>query len=818
MTSSYFITPDISTPPITLPQHPYTFPLDPFQQHAISAIANDENVLVCAKTGSGKTLVGEYQIYHSLSKGKRVFYTTPIKSLSNQKFNDLKHQFKDATVGIMTGDIKFSPDAQIIIMTTEILRNLLYKKGTVMENIGFTASISMDNLDAVIFDECHYINDKDRGKVWEECMILLPREINLVLLSATLNRPEYFANWLGELKQKPIHLIQTKYRIVPLTHNLIDKDYKLIQIMNENEIYDEKQYINWLRYQEKLNDEKRDYERKVNNARRMGQEGVIEGKVHIVSFTHRMNETIKMLERDNLLPALFFVLSRKQCEHYANKVDGSLLSSNDTAVVRHIISFHLHKYMKDLEITPQYHQITNLLMRGIAFHHSGLLPLLKEIVELLFSKGYIKIMFCTETFAVGLNMPTKTVLFAGFKKYDEEMDGMRMLRTDEYIQMAGRAGRRGKDDKGIVIYLPDHEPVAPFDIKAMMKGSSPPILSRMNFHYDFILKTIQVSEKDETPKWLEIMEKSYWFQQHTEHVNNLKKEIEHISKQIKDIVIEDIYYKECEKRYDLELKIKTTANAERKENQRELNRLLNKQVGPKWISAWDNYSKLQKMEKELNLLNNDLNILEKYDTTVQPYINFLERIGYITHNNHLTLTKGDLTLKGILATEINEGHQILMTELYVQELLHRLSGRDLACILAYFQKEKDNEDTIPIRELDVSQEVYEVLIKIDEIKMSYMDIESKCGYSNADYWGTSTKMIEPIGKWLDGENASVICKNYNIFEGNFIRCIMKVANTLDEWLALATYCQHTEQINKIIEVRSKMIRDIVVSDSLYLHL
>jgi len=164
--SAYLIQPDLSTPPIDLPDHPYTFPLDPFQKHAIVAIAKDENVLVCAKTGSGKTLVGEYQIYHSLKKGKRVFYTTPIKSLSNQKFHDLKHMYPDATVGIMTGDIKFCPDAQIVIMTTEILPNLLYKKGTATEHLGLTASLSMEEVDAIIFDECQYNNDKDRGMVW----------------------------------------------------------------------------------------------------------------------------------------------------------------------------------------------------------------------------------------------------------------------------------------------------------------------------------------------------------------------------------------------------------------------------------------------------------------------------------------------------------------------------------------------------------------------------------------------------------------------------------------------------------------------------
>ena len=206
--------PDLKTE-APMVDHPFDFPLDPFQKHAIAAIAKDENVLVTAKTGSGKTLVGEYQIYHSLNKGKRVFYTTPIKSLSNQKFHDLKKIH--TSVGIMTGDIKFCPQADIVIMTTEILRNLLFRKG---KDVGIPLELSLDNLDSVVFDEVHYINDRDRGKVWEECLTMLPSEINVVLLSATIETPEHFANWLGEIKQKPIHLISTQYRVVPLVHCL----------------------------------------------------------------------------------------------------------------------------------------------------------------------------------------------------------------------------------------------------------------------------------------------------------------------------------------------------------------------------------------------------------------------------------------------------------------------------------------------------------------------------------------------------------------------------------------------------------------------
>lgn len=815
---SFLHTPDISKTPETLPPHPYTFPLDPFQQHAISAIANDENVLVCAKTGSGKTLVGEYQIYHSLSKGKRVFYTTPIKSLSNQKFYDLKHLFKDASVGIMTGDIKFCPDAQIVIMTTEILRNLLYKKGTTTEHLGLTASISMDSLDAVIFDECHYINDKDRGKIWEETMILLPRDVNLVMLSATLDHPEYFAKWLGELKQKPIHLIETQYRIVPLTHNLLDREYKLIPLMDSKEVYNEKVYLDWLRAQQGLQDERKAFQRKVKDARQSGFEGAVDGKVHTFSFTHQMNETIKMLEKEELLPALFFVLSRKQCEAYASKVDGSLLTSSDTAAVKHIISFHLHRHMKELEKVPQYHQIYDLLCRGIAFHHSGLLPLLKEIIEVLFSKGFVKIMFCTETFAVGLNMPTKTVLFAGFKKYDDQTGGMRMLRTDEYIQMAGRAGRRGKDDKGIVIYLPDREPVEPSEMKGMMKGSRPPIQSRMDFHYDFILKTIQASEPGQPLKWLNIMEQSYWFQQRQKQIKALHIDIAKCQKKMDELSVQEPFYSGCVMRFELEQKMKQTVNAARKEVQRQLDTLKNKQFGPKWTTAWTNYNLIETLRKELDELSNDIYILEAHQESITPAVKFLFEIGYLKSDSPLTLKNEDLTLKGILATEVNEGHQILMTEIYTREMLHNLSGEEIVTVLGCFMEEKETEDSPSIYELNVSDEVRNVLVKIKDMAQEYQTLEGSVGYAVQDYWKTSTQMIEPMRRWIEGENASIICQEHGLFEGNFIRSVMKMANMLDEWLAMATYCQHTEQVEKIMEVRQKIVRDIVISDSLYLHL
>jgi superfamily II RNA helicase len=819
---SYLHIPDLTKPPATVPSHPYQFPLDPFQQHAISAIEKDENVLVCAKTGSGKTLVGEYQIYHSLQKGKRVFYTTPIKSLSNQKFYDLKHAFPQASVGIMTGDIKFCPDAQVVIMTTEILRNLLYKKGTTTEHLGLTASISMENLDAVIFDECHYINDKDRGKVWEETMILLPPEVNLVMLSATLDHPEYLANWLGLLKQKPIHLIETQYRIVPLIHHVLDKHYKLVPIMTAKEVYQEKPYLDWIQSQKDKLAEKKEFQQRIVDTRRAGtKDGALDGKVVIHSFLYQMNEAIKMLQREELLPALFFVLNRKMCEHYADKVESTLLSASETASVKHIIGFHLHRHMKNLETVPQFHQLCSLLERGIAFHHSGLLPLLKEIVEILFSKGLVKMMFCTETFAVGLNMPTKTVLFAGLKKYDDQMGGMRMLRNDEYMQMAGRAGRRGKDDKGIVIYLPDRDPVDASEIKATMKGGKPPIMSRMDFHYDFILKTLQASHssgENQPLKWLQIMEQSYWFQQRQQQIKEIQRDVLASETKIKELSMDDATYQECATRHNLEQNIKQATNATRREMQRDLDRIKNRHFGPKWTKAWADYNTITNLRHDIENMQADLRELEHHQDSIYPSVQFLHQIGYLKHSNPLALTASDLTLKGVLATEVNEGHQILMTELYIQEWAHQLSGNDLVTILACFQEDKGNEESPSIYKVDIPEEVRIVLLKINQQAMQYCKKEEEIGYPIPDYWNISTRMLEPMRRWMQGENASVICQEHDLFEGNFIRSVMKMANMLDEWLSMAMYCQHVEQVEKTLEVRQRIIRDIIISDSLYLHL
>ncbi len=792
-----------------IPSHPYSFSLDPFQEYAFSAISKGENVLVCAKTGSGKTLVGEYQIYDSLRRNKRVFYTSPIKSLSNQKFNDLKKQFPEATVGIMTGDIKFCPDAQIVIMTTEILRNLLYKKDTTTEHLGLTASLTLEDVDAVIFDECHYMNDPDRGKVWEETMMKLPADVRLILLSATLNRPERIASWLGDLKKRPIHLIETQYRVVPLTHYVIGKNNKLMMFMDEKEQYQERVYSDWLRGRAQEEKEHRQFQQRVQEVKSIGTKGGVDHKIYHTKYIHRLNQTVQHLEEKELLPALLFVFSRKQCESYAEHIEKSLLDTSDTATVKHILSFHLHRYREQLEKTPQYHQLIELLYRGIAFHHSGLLPILKEAVELLFARGYVKLLVCTETFAVGLNMPTKTVLFAGLRKFDDRVGGLRVIRNDEYFQMAGRAGRRGKDDRGVVIYLPEGEPLSSQEMYSIMKGDKPEVTSRMDFHVDFILKTIH--SNGATVEWDTVIRETYWYQARMREEKEWEEKRMALQRQIDAVEKVEPYWSESMKCRDLEQRIKQSVNAQKRDLQRQLESLKNRQLGPQWKKVGEAIQRYDGLEKAMERLLEEKVFIGSWTDHVDQSIGFLRENGFIQSDSL------HLTLKGTLATEVNEGHPILLTEFYVSSLWKGMTDEEWVMFLSAFleQREEEGEE---INKMSGSLAMKERLYWLDDTARAYEESEQKwCGERSVN-WTCSTQWMEPMRDWLRGSSSSEICQIYGFFEGNFYRSLLKLINVINEVMSMAIYCEHVDVVDQMVHISEQMRRSHWTGESLYLQL
>jgi superfamily II RNA helicase len=789
----------------------YKFPLDPFQQHAVAAISRDENVLVTAKTGSGKTLVGEYQIAHSLAKGGRVFYTTPIKSLSNQKFYDLKNMFP--SVGIMTGDLKFRPDADVVIMTTEILRNLLFKQNSATRGLGITAELSLDRLDAVVFDECHYINDRDRGAVWEETMILLPREVNLVLLSATIEGPELFAGWLGELKKKPIHLISTQYRIVPLQHGVY-KDEELLTLMDSKDRFEAGTYNSWTRWRDGLIKGADDHKAAVAGRRRGGYEDatIKRGAAAPKAFKHQMNELVGRLDGKGLLPALFFVFSRKDCERYAANMEHTLLDSSDTAAVKHIITFHLKRYGESLERLPQYHILKGLLERGIAFHHSGLLPVLKEIVEILFSKGYVKLLFATETFAVGINMPTKTVVFTGYRKYDDATGGMRMLNTDEYIQMAGRAGRRGKDDKGLVLYLPDREPESLEDVQRMMTGAKATFQSRMTFHYDFLLKTLQSGNLD----WLTLLRQSYWYRRYELDMEGVRKQGERAAAAAEAIKITEQERADMELHDELVGKLKTSVNAAKKVAQRAWGAWENTHMGPRWAAlAKELWPAWKKLRAERDGCLADLEAMQEPQRDVWPSLRALGALGFLEEPVESPLK---LTALGTAATEVNEGHAILMPLAFKRGVFKGLGGEEIITVLTVFMGEAKKASSPD--GLGVPSAVRAAMWSIDEIAREAQAIERRCNTppGKDSFWDLNTEWSEPVWRWLGGATAQELCADYEFYEGNLMRSLLKLVNILEEFRSLATLATDTEMLETMKGVEEKLLRDVATCDSLYLRL
>lgn len=767
----------------------YTFPLDAFQKKAIYAIQHDENVLVTAKTGSGKTLVGEYQISHSLKKGKRVFYTTPIKSLSNQKFHDLKQMYP--SVGIMTGDIKFCPHADVVVMTTEILRNLLFKVGSSTEHIGSTASLSLDGVDSIVFDEVHYINNPERGKVWEECLILLPREMNLVLLSATIDSPELFAEWLGDLKQKPIHLISTQYRVVPLQHCV--GDFKVV--MNEKDVFDRGVYSSWIRGRDELLDKDQKHKEQVRNRRLGGYEDAsIVREDRTKSFLCQMNELVVRLQEKELLPAMFFVFSRKQCEQYAAKVEHDLLTSSETASVKHIVTFHLSRY-PELQTLAQYHSLFALLQKGIAFHHSGLLPVLKEIVELLFARGFVKLLFATETFAVGINMPTKTVIFTSFRKFDTT--GMRMLRTDEYIQMAGRAGRRGKDTRGMVMYLPDRNPEPLEEVQRMMTGKQLNLVSRMDFHYDFLLKSLQ-SNSD----WLDIIEKSYWYQQRKATIELCDDELRVLEAKHYTVEQSDHFVV----RQTHETTIKNTNNAERKNAQRLLDQWKNTHAGPRWEVGWKAFLEQQKLSDAIDRLKDHMETLRRIEV---PFLENLETMGFVKDKQ--------LTELGTMASEVNEAHPLILALAYADGVCSPLRTDELVACMGCFMESDDIEQEPSIAELQVPDQLKDAMRKMN-VLAGRLQMHETTTRSLPEFWMVHTYWTEILYRWMNDADITVLCHDYGIYEGNFTKAILKVANIVEEWTNLATFKQDLETLEKLRDIRPKLVRGIVVPDSIYLRL
>lgn len=394
--------------------HKYPFELDTFQKQAIIKLENHNHVFVAAHTSAGKTAVAEYAIALSQKHMTRTIYTSPIKALSNQKYRDFKKTFED--VGIITGDIQINPSSACLIMTTEILRSMLYCGSEVTRDLEY-----------VIFDEVHYITDIERGHVWEEVLILLPDHVNIIMLSATVPNALEFSNWVGLTKRKKVYVISTLKRPVPLKHFLYTGHNK----ETKKELYlivDADGRFITKGYQDAKTAKQKQQNKGSNkivpgkggandkNAKRGGGAGG-GGKSFNSNFMNPKHEAqiwltlIDLLKQNEELPIIAFSLSRAKCDRYVKSLESlSLTTGAESGVIRTFFSKCLSKLKPEDRVIPQVLMLQDSLARGIGVHHSGILPILKEVVEMLFQRGHVKLLFATETFAMGVNMPARTVV------------------------------------------------------------------------------------------------------------------------------------------------------------------------------------------------------------------------------------------------------------------------------------------------------------------------------------------------------------------------------------------------------------------------
>ncbi len=490
----------------------YPFPLDPFQLEAIAHLAQGRSVMVAAPTGTGKTLVAEYAIWHAQQRNQRVIYTTPLKALSNQKYRDLQVLYGPDAVGLVTGDIVEHSHASIVIMTTEVYRNMLLEEGGdrfAGEENGIPSSLA--DVGFVVFDELHYLSDVGRGPVWEEAIICSPPHVQLVGLSATVSNAEELADWISRVHQ-PISLVLHEERAVPLEHYyFIDNKLHLVQDANGKRIErfpnagGEARMAYMMRrersfvFDDEDEDEDDEFWQGANKRRKDARRKTPteEAATSVPDNSERKpqrppeplppapGEILRALRDADLLPCLYFLPGRRVVEEAAMSVALHLLTTpqEKTLIQEEVKAWLEHLPPEDRNL-QQVHALAELLPRGLAFHHAGLLPGLKVLVETLFARGHLRAVFATDTLSLGINMPARAVVVGSLSKFDGVE--MRLLTPNEYRQLTGRAGRRGIDVRGAAV-IP-YSPWEPFeDSFQRITGELLPVTSSFVIRYNSVL-------------------------------------------------------------------------------------------------------------------------------------------------------------------------------------------------------------------------------------------------------------------------------------------------------------------------------------------
>ena len=784
----------------------FDFDLSQWQKTALDSISNGDHVLVTAPTGSGKTVPAEYAIHYFTRKQKKIIYTSPIKALSNQKYFEFQQKFPDISFGILTGDIKDNPEADVLIMTTEILCNYLHNLKHSDSKLEFNIDIESE-LGCVIFDEVHYINDADRGTVWEECFILLPSHIQLVMLSATIATPDKFAKWVESTNpdsDKKVVLCETTLRAVPLHHHMWITHNT--SIFNEKSKYYVKELTNLTESNGNklvsLYDPKSGFNHE--NYNKISKISNYLDCNFMVKRQHVLNSVVSHLQNNQMLPAICFVYSRKNVEIYAKEINASLLDSKKINSVEkecYAILKKFPNYNEYIEL-PEYNSIVKLIEKGIGIHHSGLLPVFREMIEILFTKGYIQLLFATETFAVGLNMPTKTVLFTSLKKFDGR--SMRYLMAHEYTQQAGRAGRRGYDKIGHVIHLNNMFEIPQRDEYVTILNNRPQtIVSRFKISYSLVLNSENPEDIiGKSAIHSEICKEIAYYERENadilQEINNLESQLS--ASQIPKTHLMSIV--------ELENSLPYFKNKARKNKQRELEGLYDTyKNSQKYIEIYKKIIDLQKKSETLEI---------GIESTKNYVMTQVQAIKTILEDNQFTEKRADI------ARNIKEVHPLMMTDVFHNKL-DFADVQQIVALLSCFTNINVDESVKNISSITNDREINNLIEYAKKRLDYYYNEEVRVNiFSGADYdihYDLCDVMVEWCNCKTNEECIAFINKlknTKNIFLGEFVKAVLKINAISKELEKICEEIGNTQLQHVLQQVGHNVLKGVCTSQSLYI--
>ena len=827
-----------------------SFTLSDFQKWAIKGIVENQHILITAHTGSGKTLPAEFAIQHYVAAGKKVIYTTPIKALSNTKLSELRRKYPDISFGIITGDVKDNPEADVIIMTTEILRNTLFNKkisSSICNNkdkdkdndhaipLAFEMDIDTE-LAAVVFDEVHYINDEERGSVWEQSLLLLPPHVQLIMLSATIDKPETFASWVEQQKNKQnsiigigdksVYLIPTNHRVVPLTHYLwLTTHEKTLTNIEGDPMHGKITEIRNKPVVVKGPDGKFC---DVNFHKVKAVKDFLHKKRCFVKRQYVINDLTTYMKRNNHLPAICFVFSRKHVEQCAKEITKSLFDEDSTVPniiedeCKKILISKLPNYKEYIHL-PEYTNLISLLKKGVAIHHAGILSVLKEMVELLFDKGYIKLLFATETFAVGINVPAKSTIFTSLQKYNGYQ--MRNLYPHEYTQMAGRAGRRGIDTKGLVWILGNLVDIeTPTELRQMITGNPPTLSSKFKISIQLALHILCAGGSIEN-----ITNFTETSLMNTDIVSELKyydsEEVKLKENSImKKSVLEQVTHtpvKVMAEYAEKKTLLKMSSNKQRKRILREINTL---ETDYRTLTLdIEHYNAIQEIEECI-----ESNITKKQYT--ESYIsNNAKYVTTFLKNHDCVEDKGGelvVTSYGKIAGQIQEAHSLALARLIIDtEYFNRFTPIQIATVLSCFTNVNVNTNNGGPLEgksfgfpIDHATEKLETLIT--DMRYSEMEV---IGIETGTDFTFHKDLQKYVYDWCNAvteDSCKMVIQELKqhtgVFLGDFIKAILKICNIVGEIEKICEMMDQVEALQKIQSVNPLLMKYVATNISLYI--